>query len=190
VTTHFSARVRLARQAPETLTGPAPGGPTASFIAAADIYRIYFHGPAYQVLGRAWRDEDRIVGQMAKNLPNHHHPAGQLTLMAPRLVELCFQTAGLWEMSEQGRMGLPQHIQQVCMRRLPAAAEGGLYAVVTLNVDGESFDAEIVDASGIHYISLIGYRTIALANTVDAELLMALQAVAVQEAKLHAARSC
>ncbi len=179
VTTHFSARVRLARQAPETLTGPAPGGPTLSVIAAADIYRIYFHGPAYQVLGRAWRDEDRIVGQMAKNLPNHHHPVEQKTLMGPRLIELCFQTAGLLEMSSQGRMGLPLHIQQVCLRRSPDAVEGGLYAVVISNPEQGSFDAEVVDASGIRYISLTGYRTIALPNTVNAEPLMALQAVAV-----------
>ena len=69
VTTHFSARVRLTKQAPETLTGPAPGGPSASVIEAAEIYRIYFHGPAYQVLGRAWREGDQIIGQSPKTCP-------------------------------------------------------------------------------------------------------------------------
>ena len=179
VTTHFSARVRLARQAPETLTGPAPGGPSGSVMEAADIYRIYFHGPAYQVLDVAWRNEDRIIGQMAKNLPKHHHPVERPTLMAPRLIELCFQTAGLWEMSAHGRMGLPQHIQRVCVRRSPDAAEGGLYAVVTPNPEQGIFDAEVVDGSGIQLVQLTGYRTIALPNTVDADPLKALQAVSV-----------
>jgi len=74
VTTHFSARVRLTKQAPETLTGPAPGGPLASIIEAPDIYHIYFHGPAYQVLERAWRNGDHIIGKLAENLPDHHYP--------------------------------------------------------------------------------------------------------------------
>ncbi len=181
VTTHFSARVRLTKQVPETLTGPAPGGPLGSIIEAADIYRIYFHGPAYQVLERAWREGDRIIGQLTENLPNHHYPLEQPMLMSPRLIELCFQTAGLLEMSAQGRMGLPQHIHQVCVRRAPNGAERGLYAVITSNPEQESFDAEVVDASGNQYVHLSGYRTIAIPNSVDAEPLKALQAVAVQE---------
>ena len=35
--------------------------------------------------------------------------------MAPRLIELCFQTAGFWEMGVQSRMGLPQHIDRVSL---------------------------------------------------------------------------
>ncbi len=179
VTTHFSARVRFTKQAPETLTGPAPGGPSASVIEAAEIYRIYFHGPAYQVMGRAWREGDQIIGQLAENLPQNHYPLEKPTLMAPRLIELCFQTAGLWEMSAQGRMGLPLHIDQVCVRRAANDAAGGLYAVVTPNLEEECFDAEVVDAAGSLCVQLFGYRTIALPNGVDAEPLKVLHAVAV-----------
>ena len=178
VTTHFTARVRLAKQAPETLTGPAPGGPPESVTEAADIYRIFFHGPAYQVLERAWREGDHIIGRFAENLPSHHYPIDQPLLMAPRLIELCFQTAGLWEISTQGHLGLPQHVERVCLRRSPDAAEGSLYAVVTPHPEKESFDAEVVDASGAQYIKLAGYRTITLPNRVDTEPLKALQAVA------------
>ena len=32
------------------------------------------------------------------DLPGNHMPADRPTLMSPRLIELCFQTAGLWEM--------------------------------------------------------------------------------------------
>jgi hypothetical protein len=179
VTTHFSARVRLTKQAPETLTGPAPGGPPAYVTEAADIYRIYFHGPAYQVLQRAWREGDHLIGHFTENLPSNHYPIDQPVLMAPRLIELCFQTAGLWEMSSQGRMGLPQYIQHVCVRRSPQAAEGGLYAVVTPNPEQGSFDAQVVDARGKRYLQLIGYRTVALPDKVDTEPLKALQAVTV-----------
>jgi len=182
VTTHFTGRVRLTKQPPETAIGPAPGAPAKSVIEAADVYRVYFHGPAYQVVARAWRDGDRIIGEMAQGLPCHHHPPEQPLLMAPRLIELCFQTAGLWEMSAQGRMGLPWQIYQVCSSSAPHLAEGPLYAVVTPHPDRENFDAEVVDATGTRYVRLSGYRTVALPNGVDTELLKALQAVMSPEA--------
>jgi len=178
ITTHFTGRVRLTKD-PRSMgmTAPPPEAPTRSLMEAADIYRVYFHGPAYQVLERAWRDGDRIIGQMARSLPDHHEPPERSTLVAPRLIELCFQTAGLWEMSEQGRMGLPQRVHQVSVRPEPELADGGFYAVVTPNPDHGSFDAEVVDTSGNRYVSLAGYQTVGFSNIVDAESLKALETV-------------
>ena len=72
-----------------------PAAANGSSIESADVYRVYFHGPAYQVVERAWRDGDRMVGQMAARLPNNHEPPDLQTIIGPRLIELCFQTAGL-----------------------------------------------------------------------------------------------
>ena len=178
VTTHFTARVRLTRQTPKAVTVPALGSPDGHIIEAADIYRLYFHGPAYQVVERAWWDGHRMVGLLAKGLPANHLPSELPELIAPRLIELCFQTAGLWEMGAQGRMGLPQHIDRVSSLLLPVLEPGGvrLYAVVTAGKDRGSFDAEIVDTKGNRYLQLSGYRTVALPSSVDAERLKALQA--------------
>jgi NAD(P)-dependent dehydrogenase (short-subunit alcohol dehydrogenase family) len=166
VTTHFTARVRLSRQLPEAPSlQAAVREPAGRVIEAADIYRVYFHGPAYQVLERAWRDGDRVVGQMFRTLPTHHFPPERLTLLTPRLIELCFQTAGLWEMGVEDRMGLPQYIRQIRFWR-PADAAGQFYALVTANPDG-SFDAEVVDAAGNRYLYMSGYRTAALPYAVD-----------------------
>ena len=173
-TTHFTGHVRLTKRAPEAVT-TAKYTPTGHIIEAADIYRLYFHGPAYQVLERAWWDGNRIVGLMAKDLPNNHHPAELPTLMAPRLIELCFQTAGIWEMGVQSRMGLPEHIDQVSLFRSPDLAEGRLYAVVTVNQVQGSFDAEVVDAAGNRFVQLSGYRTVTVPNSIDAEYLKPLQ---------------
>jgi len=178
VTTHFTGRVRLTKQWPKAAAVQAPGLPDGHIIEAADIYRIYFHGPSYQVLERAWFDGDRIVGRMNENLPSNHVPPEKPTVMMPRLIELCFQTAGLWEMRTQGRMGLPQHVRQVCLLRTPDPAVGGLYAVVTPKPEQGSFDADVVDAAGNRYVQLIGYSTVALPYVVDTEPLKALQAVA------------
>ncbi|NJD19169.1 MAG: SDR family NAD(P)-dependent oxidoreductase, partial [Gemmatimonadetes bacterium] len=95
VTVHFTGTVRL--------TGaPAPEGPElklphpeGAVVDATAIYETYFHGPAYQVLAEAWRHRGDVAGRFASPLPPNHEPAGQATQVAPRLVELAFQTAGL-----------------------------------------------------------------------------------------------
>src|SRR6185437_7900413 len=169
VTTHFTGSVRLTKECAQVQKATKVISPHGSLIEARDIYRVYFHGPAYQVLERAWWDGNRIVGLMAKGLPNNHHPAELTTLMAPRLIELCFQTAGIWEMGAQSRMGLPQHIDRVSLLRSPDLAEGRLYAMVTPNQAQGSFDAEVVDAAGNRFVQLSGYRTVAVPNSIVGE---------------------
>ena len=95
--------------------------------------------------------------------------------MSPRLIELCEQTAGLWEIV-QGRMGLPLHFGQVSLWGTPDRAEGRLYAVATADPAQKSFDVEVLDEAGKRYVRVSGYRTEALPNQVDAELLKKLQA--------------
>jgi len=176
-TMHFTARVRMAKSHPQWETAPRPALPAGATIEARDIYRLYFHGPAYQVVERAWWDGKRIVAEMARELRNNHHPAGLPTVMAPRLIELCFQAAGLWEMGARGRMGLPQRIGRVSVAPAPLPTEGALYAAVTPDPKRESFDAEVVDAAGNRYVRLSGYRTVALPAVIDAERLEVLQAL-------------
>jgi len=150
--------------------------PEGHIIEAAEIYRLYFHGPAYRVVERMWWDGTRIVGLMATDLGNNHYPPELPTLTSPRLIELCFQTAGIWEMGTRGRMGLPLHIDRVSLGEDPARANGRLYAVVMPNPSVGTFDAEIVDVKGNRYLRLSGYRTVEIPNPVNAELLKELQA--------------
>jgi len=126
---------------------------------------------------RAWWDGHRIVGLLAKGLPTNHLPSELPTALAPRFIELCFQTAGVWEMGVQGRMGLPLHIN-CCSFLLPVPESDNtrLYAVVTPDRDHNSFDAEVVDTKGNRYLQLSGYRTAAFPGAVDAKPLKALQA--------------
>jgi hypothetical protein len=158
------------------------GSPTGRVIEAPDIYRLYFHGPAYQVLERVWWDGIHIIGLMSESLPSNHHPSELPTLVAPRLIELCFQAAGVWEMGIQGRMGLPRHIDRVSFLRAPELSEGRLYAVVNPNPIQGSFDAEVVDAAGHRYLQLSGYRTVEFPDAVDAERLKRLRAAMTLEA--------
>ena len=73
---------------------------------------MYFHGPAYQVLDRVWRD-DGIVGRLARELPADHEPASRPTEFVPRLIELCFQTAGVWELGHVRTDGAADAVERV-----------------------------------------------------------------------------
>ena len=90
-------------------------------VGANDIYRIYFHGPAYRVMESAWRSGDGVAGRLAEQLPPDHQPAAAATLMEPRLIELCFQTAGIGQLGKDGRMALPLHVDRA----------GNLYVTVS-----------------------------------------------------------
>jgi hypothetical protein len=173
--THFTARVRLTPNPPESATTAAPQPANGAAVGAADIYRIYFHGPAYQVVDTAWRDNGRTVGQMPLTLAAHHQPPDMATVMAPRLIELCFQTAGLFEMARKGRMALPQHIDRVTTLRRPENAVGALRAVVVARPDDGGFDAQVVDAAGNVYVTMQGYRTVELPSAVDEDRLAPLR---------------
>jgi acyl transferase domain-containing protein len=163
-TVHFEGKVVIETGAPgedERGIVRAPDGAPAR--VAEDIYRDYFHGPAYQVLEAAWVDGRTAIGRMASDLGDNHAPAHGATITEPRCVELCFQTAGIWEMREVGRMGLPNRVGEA--RWLRAPGEGPMVAKVTARDDG-AFDAEVADASGRPWLVLEGYRTIAVEDAV------------------------
>jgi acyl transferase domain-containing protein/NAD(P)-dependent dehydrogenase (short-subunit alcohol dehydrogenase family)/acyl carrier protein len=176
-TIHFRARVRLTRFHPESVRAHALELGIGSLIEAADVYRIYFHGPAYQVVKQAWWSGERMVAEMAANLPPNHHPPDQALAAAPRLIELCFQSAGLIEMAAGHRMGLPRHLDRLWVSPEPVPENEPLYAVVTAgrkpagDAAGESFDAEVVDRDGRRYIQIGGYRTVTFRENAGADLL-------------------
>jgi acyl transferase domain-containing protein/NAD(P)-dependent dehydrogenase (short-subunit alcohol dehydrogenase family) len=175
VTTHFTGRVRLAKQAPQAETRAAASELKGRLFEATNIYRVYFHGPAYQVLERVSTQDNRTVGLMAQGLPANH-ASGQRLAAAPRLIELCFQTAGLWQMLAEHRMGLPAHIDRVTVFRSPESAEGRrLYAVVTAHPHDGTFDAEVVDAAGNRFLEMTGYRTVAVPEPINLDPLLALE---------------
>ncbi len=172
VTEHFTGRVRLSPEAnpPETID---PSPEADAVVAADDVYRIYFHGPAYQVLDRAWASGDGATGLLAGDLPPNH--AGHApTETDPRLIELCFQTAGIWEIAADGSMALPTRIDRVVPGTRASETSGPLQAEITPTGEG-GFDAAVADSDGTVVLRLEGYRTIQMPGSLDDDILAPLR---------------
>ena len=126
-------------------------------VSQADIYRLFPHGPAYQVLDRAWCCDGDAVGLLAAQLPPDRVPADDPTTMEPRLVELCFQTVGLWDLGHAGVLALPGHADLIRVLRKPRD-DGPLFALAHPASDG-SFDCRVVDSAGDVLVRVDGYRS-------------------------------
>ncbi len=166
---HFAGKVVLRRDAPSTpaIEFNAPSADDLPY-KAERIYQIYFHGPAYQVLEAVQVEGNEALGLMAANLPPNHNPAEAASLMAPRLIEFCFQTAGVWEMKTKGVMALPLGIQSVTtFRQHEDAGDKRLYALVEAVDNGTHFNALVVDEDGEVYVKLTMYRTVQLPGNVS-----------------------
>ncbi len=98
--------------------------------------------------------------------------------MAPRLIELCFQTAGVWEIGTTGRLALPNRVDRVRLLRPPEEAKGRFHALVEPRGE-DGFDAQVVDEDGTVFVELTGYRTIVVPSPLDDDKVAPLRAVMV-----------
>ena len=135
------------------------------------IYRVYFHGPAYQVIDSAWRAGGNIIASFAKNLPANHEPSDLPVSASPRFVELCFQTASLAGLARQSRLGLPYAFRELTVVSIPEKElDAAFFSAVATNPDG-TYDAKVIDGKGKVYLILRGYQTMDLPDPVSADLL-------------------
>jgi hypothetical protein len=158
-TVHFTGSVRLTADPPALDDGePGSGsGGTTPALTPEQVYRLYFHGPAYQVVDAAWKHADGAAGGFAAELPPQ---VDAPVLIAPRLVELCFQTVGLFEAGTDGHLALPLHVGAVRLNGRPEE-RAGLVATCRRDVDG-GFSCAVRDEDGTLVLRLDGYRTVPL----------------------------
>jgi hypothetical protein len=160
-TVHFTGRVRLNTAAPAPEEASVRMEPSGATMSAEQVYAFYFHGPAYQVVAAAWRADDAAVATLTDPLPDDHLPATLPLATAPRLVELCFQTAGLWQAGLEDRLALPMQVASARLIADPATAEGVVHAVAHEVATGV-FDCLVIDGAGTVIVRLTGYRTVPL----------------------------
>ncbi len=151
-TEHFSCSILL-DQRPQIDQLPPAFWPEDS-ISRGDIYRRFFHGPAFQVL----RGADGVTrdGLQCSGRVDHAYIAeGMLT--SPLALEAAFQAAGLHAMVSDGAMALPQSIEALWVSRRVRDGED-LVLTVLHRADG-AYDVD-VDGEDDRLMSLRGFRMI------------------------------
>jgi 3-hydroxymyristoyl/3-hydroxydecanoyl-(acyl carrier protein) dehydratase len=168
---HFSGRVHLQLEAKGVHAKlAAPQWQANGALTAEEIYQLYFHGPAFQVLDRVQRAEGSLLGKMNAPLPPLVSE-GKALLTNPRALELALQTAGVWEAAITGTLSLPSSIGWLKLYPM-ANLEGMLFAEVhpEQGSDGTlTFSAKVADASGTLAIELRDYHTVRLPFQAEAE---------------------
>jgi NAD(P)-dependent dehydrogenase (short-subunit alcohol dehydrogenase family) len=177
-TTHFTGSVRLAANPPL----PEHEDPVAvpeSAVTADDVYALYFHGPAYQVVDSAWSYDGGDAARFADGLPANHDPAELSTLASPRFIELCFQAVGLCEAAWYDRLALPRHVDRVRVIQDAAHLSGPFYARARQRED--CFDCAVVDVHGEVAVRVEGYRGIPMPGGIADEVRRPLVAAIARE---------
>jgi hypothetical protein len=145
-------------------------------LGADEIYKLYFHGPAFQVLEGVKMEGGVIFGKLRENQPGIT-AAEHALISAPLLMELCMQTAGVWEIGTTGTLALPRSIGKLHLYQVEHNGSALFAEVRTSNgVDGRPrYDATVKDQSGRVYIEVEDYRTEPLPYTIEKELLKPVQ---------------
>jgi malonyl CoA-acyl carrier protein transacylase len=171
-TTHFRAEVIFSQEKvekPEALDKKWLKQPKEAFeLDDDDIYQVYFHGPAYQVVDEAWRNGNYFIAEMEDDLPDNHQPAKLKTITDPRLIEHCFQAAGIHLLGTDGIMGLPAGAKSV---KWYQPWDGKSKVLAVIEKTGEGYDAKIVDKKGEVILEIEGYTTAAFPMSVTEDLL-------------------
>jgi len=179
---HFSGKVHFCSQAKnrqpqsEHLIAPTLNG--SAKVDAKDIYQLYFHGPAFQVLKGVRHHGDFLLGQCQFEMLDE---VERLLNAAsyPLLVESCFQTAGVWEIGHDGRFSLPQSIGRLSL--YPTNIIGhAIFACVKPRNDQQgklTFDAWVVDDRGQICLEMQDYQTSPLVADLEEESLEPFRAI-------------
>jgi hypothetical protein len=181
---HFTARVRLdqvsGNASRESVDAPHWNGNMS--LSAEEIYKLYFHGPAFQVLEAVQQDGPDLLGKLQRELPALTAQE-QSMVTSPVLVELCLQTAGVWEIGKTGTLALPRSIGRMKVFH-PSINGGAVFARVKPHECGDGlfcFDAWVVDAKGQVYLEIEDYRTQPLPYSLENEQLAPLRSWMVEQ---------
>jgi hypothetical protein len=143
----------------------SPLSPGRRAVDRSEIYRLFFHGPAFQVVAEAEWCDGILIARLNTPLPPWHLD-GRPTLTAPRLLEFALQSAGLLALAERPVMAIPRYIARV--DRYPPIDEKpprALFAAAAREEDG--IGIEVYDIEGRIHLRVAGYLTAALPYPVE-----------------------
>ena len=151
----FDARFRRTGLEAHAVRCPAPAGQEAGGIAGADVYRVFFPGPAFQVIDAARLHGATLVSRLS---------AGPVLIPSQaRLTEFAMQSAGLLELATSSRRMIPHRIGSISPLPGDAAPPAGpLFAIARAAHEPGAIDIDVIDAAGAPVLTLARYETVEL----------------------------
>ena len=174
---HFSGKVFLkpSYHAQQEIVAAPPTWNGKYTLSDEEIYKLYFHGPAFQVLEGVQKDENGLLGKLSTNLPPITSRPVWLDTN-PILIELCLQTAGIYEIGKTGSLSLPHSIHKVRFYRRETNGVPIFAQVQAVQTDeGLQFNSRVIDEKGRIYLELMEYRTSTLPSQIEKPLLAPLE---------------
>ncbi|MBT3955439.1 MAG: SDR family oxidoreductase [Elusimicrobiaceae bacterium] len=130
---------------------------------AKDIYKIYFHGPSFQVLEGIFSVDEKLSLGVFKQPEAPLWDEDKPLLAYPMLIEAMFQTCGFRDLHIENRMTLPDSIGKVIVHKTDALPER-LFTMAIYrgkNIEGKSiYDAYAFDESGDVWLEIEDYHMI------------------------------
>jgi hypothetical protein len=177
VVRHFEAEVSFATSFPHT-TPPPPPLKALDFagiepVLCDEVYELFFHGPAFRVVSKAWFNGDTMKCELNPHLPpltgealGYDSERDRLQA-SPQWIELGLQTAGLFEIATNARMMIPKQIGRIeffCAdqshrpEKVFAITQKSLVTEVDRD-DSGGMDMELHDSTGGLMLKISQYRT-------------------------------
>ncbi len=133
-------------------------------ITKEEIYKKYFHGPSFQVLGGILKADKDSSLAVYNTTPRPQWSDGAKTLLAnPMLIEAAFQCCGFRDMAIDNKMTLPDGIKELAVfkREVPPQKLYLYGRFKGLTADGKTLhDAYVFDDQGQVWVEIHGYQAI------------------------------
>lgn len=165
VKTHSSATLECAQPISHTVTMNIPNVDSPLPVRAIDIYELFFHGPAFRVIQRAALVHDEVIAEIATGLPALTTDPHDTSVLAPRLIEACLQTAGLLEIATRSRMMIPSRIDIIAFCGDHTSIPDRLFTRARRSMTTHhtnAVDIDVVDLDGACWLKVGGYETLPL----------------------------
>ena len=138
----------------EALSRILQASPGSVWKTQQEIYQVFFHGPAFQVVSACFVTEGRLLSQMSRKLPPLSAGSGQ-TLLPVRMIEFALQSSGLYDLYGTGENNVPEGIQKITIFNTDKEQE--LFAAVEKKETGS--DIAVFDRQGRLHLLVEGYTT-------------------------------
>lgn len=179
---YFSGWVYLSQNKPELeVVSNPPRWSKKKSVSSEEIYNLYFHGPSFQVLDAAQMSGNIVLGRFNKKLANGSADDPAL-FTTPLLIELCFQTAGLWQAGATDVLALPQSVGSLRIYPQPLNGVAIFAEVKPTECNGKlCFDARVVDEKGNVFLELSDYQTSPMPYSAEKNLVEPLKILVPEE---------